>query len=513
LDLLSSFFLILIVLMSGGIAVLADDLGRRLGKKRLHFKGIRPKRVAQIGTFLAGVIVSLLTIVIVSAASSGVRRWLSEGSRAIQDRDRALHELATAQTARDKALSEARTAAGEVSQALTRNNSLRSANGSLDREVKAKTKEIAQQKAELTRLNGQIAQLTPKIRTLQARVDTADSKVVDLDKRLALGKKRLAGVQTQLAEVQARLNTATQETNEIQKQNLDLFQQNSELEKQRASLTKSNSDLESQKNALIVARDAAQEELKSAREDLQETQADLVTTQNELSRTQDELQSAEKAYMGWKNIASSARVAPMIYRMGQEVTRLSIPAGISYQSADNQVLSLLRSSRIAALNSGAKPNGNVPEAGFFGHDKSPDEIKRDLISKIAGSAEPMVIVAYSRINAFKGEPVALDVAAYPNPLVYKGGDVVAETRIDGRKDVTTIYHLIAGLGEQVREKAKKDKMIPRTGNDELYGAVSSDDVVRLVGEVKASDRPVQVRAIANDNIHAGDPLKLSFIIR
>jgi len=513
LDLLSSFFLILIVLMSGGIAVLADDLGRRLGKKRLHFKGIRPKRVAQIGTFLAGVIVSLLTIIIVSIGSSGVRQWIIAGSKALALRDQALKD-------KDKAVGEFQGVSAQLKETRTSYDELLKTKSvvvkDLDAkkaEIAAKTQEIARQKAELTGLTGQIALLTPKIKTLQARADAADQKVAGLDKRLALGKTQLAAVQAQLAEVQPRLKRASQELEDIKTQNLELFQQNSELEKQRANLTKSNADLEAQKNVLITARDAAQDELKTARIDLEDTQRTLMATQGQLLRTQDDLHEAEKAYQGWKNIASNSRVAPMIYQRGQEVTRLSVPSGISFQSADSQVLSLLRSARISALKLGAMPNGNVPEAGIFGHDKSPDEIKKDLVSKIAGAPEPTVLVAYSMLNAFKGEPVALDVVAYPNPLVYKRGDVVTESVIDGRKDAATIYHQVAGLGQQVRDQAKKDKMIPRTGTDELYGAVSSEDVLKLVGDVKATDRTVRVRAVANDDIRAGDPLKLSFIIR
>lgn len=503
----------MIVLMSGGIAVLADDLGRRLGKKRLHFRGIRPKRVAQIGTFTAGVVVSLVTIIIVSAASSGVRRWLAEGHRALQERDAAVRERNAAEASRDKTLRDLKAANELVAQAGRRSQELTSKNTALDRDVQAKAEKISRQQGELARLNTQIAHLTPRIAILQSRVKSADARVATLDGRLAERQKHLTAVENELEGVTAQLKSARNEGNEIKSDNLHLYAENGRLQKERDALQKDSEALKTEQAILIKARDSAQKELEDAKSDLAETQASLTNVEAQLAQSQSELRTTQQGVAAWKSIATVVRSAPMMYSMGQEVSRLAVPSGLSFQDADNVVGSLLRSARVAALKSGAKPNGNVPEAGLFGHDAPEQEVQRGIVSKIAGAQTPMVLVAYSMINAFKGEPVALEVVAYQNPLVYKRGDIVAETRIDGRKDPTTIFHQITDLGEQVRDKAKKDRMIPRLGSDELYGAVSSENVLKLVGDVKATERPVRVRAVAEENIRAGDPLRLSFIIR
>lgn len=505
--------------MSGGIAVLADDLGRRLGKKRLHFRGIRPKRVAQIGTFLAGIIVSLMTIAIVSVASSGVRKWLLEGAHAIEDRNQAIRDRDQVRADLQKALGDVQSAAERAKQAKTRNDQLTSKNTELDAAVREKSSQIDRQTGELARLNGEIARLNPRIAELQARVSSADAKVSASDRKLADRQKRLASVQTRLTNVETLLDKATEQKKDVDDRNLELYAENSELVKTRESLTKDKSELQDQLKTLNEARDQAQGDLLKAKRDLSQAQENLSNLTRQLAVTQSMLTGVGVSLDRYKDITQTARIAPLIYHRGEEVARIPIGEGLSVKSAEAALVSLLRSSRLAALKEGAKPGDHVPEAGIFDHydnDGQPiraEDITRSIINRIAGSSEPLVLVAYSTINTFKGEPVSLEVIWYPNPLIYRRGDVVAEIRIDGRKDPSTIFHQLNDLGTQVRDKAKKDKMVARVGSDELYGEVSSEDILKLVGDVKASDRSVRVRAVADADIRAGDPLRLSFIIR
>ena len=84
-DPLIIFLLFVIILSSGGIAVFADYLGRKIGKKKLSFRTMRPKHVARLGTFIAGVLVSTFTIVLVFFTSSDIRKWIERGPQLIKD--------------------------------------------------------------------------------------------------------------------------------------------------------------------------------------------------------------------------------------------------------------------------------------------------------------------------------------------------------------------------------------------------------------------------------------------
>src|SRR5215216_132696 len=80
-------FLLLACLVGGLIAVFADNLGRTLGKKRLTFMKMRPRRTAQVFTFAAGALIPLMTAAAIMWSSEGVRRWFIEGPGVIVQRD------------------------------------------------------------------------------------------------------------------------------------------------------------------------------------------------------------------------------------------------------------------------------------------------------------------------------------------------------------------------------------------------------------------------------------------
>src|SRR5690349_6355086 len=92
-------FVLVICVLSGIVAVVADNLGRTLGKKRLSVKSrfikLRPRRTAQLFTFGAGVIIPLLTLVSVMLLSADVRQWFAEGPDLIRQRDVLTEEVSS----------------------------------------------------------------------------------------------------------------------------------------------------------------------------------------------------------------------------------------------------------------------------------------------------------------------------------------------------------------------------------------------------------------------------------
>jgi len=513
--------------MSGGIAVLADDLGRRLGKKRLHVKGLRPKRVAQIGTFLAGIFVSLITIMIVSVASSGVRQWIIQGHNAIVERDKAQRELAAATKQRD---------AGKAELARMKNlrDTYQQSNQHLGEQISQQKGEITTGQAQLALLHTQIDRIKPEIARLKKAALTSQAEISHLhteqakaQKNLVTAQAKLSGLVAQLKDVNEKLAIARADTLKAYKDRAVAIQekqftdrQNQELILQRANLEKQLDTLKGEVASLERQKTDAEAAVAEADKRLMATQAQLAQTQNQLLTAQNQLREEQKVVSAFQGITAFSRYNPMIYKKGDEVARITVDPGVSFERAQGTLTSLLRAARVSAHQAGAAANGNYPEAGIFDHkdtrtgqDVRPEQIERELSEKVAGSNSSVVLVALSSLNAFKGEPVSLEIAIYPNPLVYKRDAVIAEEAIDGRKDIKTIFHELTALGAKIQGKAKQDKMIPRLGSDEPFGVVSSEDVLSLVNKVKASDRWIQVRAIVEDETYAADPLKIRFAVR
>jgi hypothetical protein len=145
---------------------------------------------------------------------------------------------------------------------------------------------------------------------------------------------------------------------------------------------------------------------------------------------------------------------------------------------------------------------------------SGDQILQRTIAKLTGSQSGNVIISRSSLNAFRGEPVSLEITVQPDPLVYLSGQMVAETVIDaGRGDAAVYQQLTTFLQEKVSQKAMKDGMIPLSNSDISFGQVSQADVLQLIAQLHNANRTIRLQAHATADTYAADPLKLEFRLR
>lgn len=505
--------------MSGGIAVLADEVGRRLGKKRLRLGKLRPKRVAQIGTAMAGVFVSLVTIVIVAVASSGVRQWIAEGRGAIVKLADTTKKLQEKQT-------ELTQLTHDIEDTKRLNKNLRNSNGRLREQQQHLVTQLEKNRKEIQASQRQLLTLLHQVSGLRTQVLLASREIkrkqqaLDRNRRqLADSQKRLAQTTGRLRQLRAELDRVTATKNEAVAQNSEAQAENMKLLDERQKLERSIGDLNGQIAQLQQDRDDADRELKNAQAELTSAQVDLTNTTEQLRTVNENLSNARAQAESWMLISNNSRHTPPTYLQGDEVSRLAVEPGLSMARAEAAVQTLLRNARLAALAAGAKPNGVYPEAGIFehtdrlsGHTYTAEEIEHDLVLKLVSAKEPQVLVALSSFNAFKGEPVSLEVDCVPNPVVYHQNEVVAETKLDGRKDPSTIIGEISALGDKIRQRAMGDRMLPGATH-ELSASLSQDRIWRLVSDVKRSGGFVSIRALAESDIRAGDPLRVRFVVR
>jgi uncharacterized protein (DUF3084 family) len=513
LDFLPIAFLILFVILGGIIAVVADNVGRTLGKKRLRVGRLRPKHTAMLGTFIVGALISIFTIMLVTIVSSDVRQWILEGRRAVQQRDAALQDL--------------RRIEGQL-------KAQEQVYGKLDKDYRAKVSEVQKQAKKLAALQKQIGELTPQITKLQGSVNSANLKIARLDLERARTQRELAAKQSLLAKAQQSLKiveqqrilqerlakAAAQDKQVTDRRNQELTHTNEELEKSIGSLKNDIGRLQTDKTDLESAREKAQQELNLAQTDLQNYRAQLATAQNELSSVTQQYQQIQAAAQFLAGSSSQARFQPVAFQIGEEVFRQSTEGGLSVNKAEDALTGLLRSARVAAIARGAKASDQTPEAMLTPQadpdtkERIPPEIvARQIVQKIAASKDPLVMVAYASMNAFRGEPVFLDVSVLPDPMVYARGQVIATAQIDGNKGEELILKQLEDLlGVRVRERAQSDHMIARMGSDQ-FGEVSPVEIYKLMSQVKAAGRQVRVQAVAAADTRAGDPLKLEFRVR
>lgn len=501
-DLVSTSFLVVIVLGGGLIALLADWLGRTMGKKRLRFLHLRPRHTAALFTVLAGVLVAIVTIVFVAGASQDVRQWILEGRRAIE---------------RSALL------ATEVKQKESRINELQKSEQSLQSRYSEAAKKVNLLDQDKKELSVQRSELGKSVSNLKGLVSKSQTDLRATSRRLTeqlatLGKTRntLTGTQSQLQSASQTLRSAATQLEELNKRYIEIDR---ELVQTERKLKQADADVKS----LETAKGVLEGEVKGLRSTVKEYESSLETTRNELSRVRaelgegkQELEELQQQLAMLRTISDNSRTQPLMFSRGDEVARIVVPANLATSAARNQLTRLLRTARVAAESRGAKGS---PAAGFFGREVngktiSGEEQVAQWVSRIAGVAEERVVVANSLINTFRGEPVALELAVHPNKIAFAKNEVIAETRIDGDLSSADVLHRMSVfISQTIRAKAIERGMIPAKGRDDSLGAIAPESVFEIVQQIRSGVRNARVQAIALEETRAGDPLKIEFRIR
>jgi uncharacterized protein (DUF3084 family) len=479
-------FIALLIVIGGIIAVIADEVGRKLGKKRLSLFGLRPKHTARVGTFLMGVVVTIFTVLTVSGMSRGVRQWITQGDQAIVERDQKVRQLQQTEF--------------QLRNVQNRYLKDQSQIREFEHQIDLQKKSLTEQRAHLDELNTRQAEL-------QRRIDNTNRNYSETLAKLSTNQKLLADNQSQLQEVKILRKGAVVDLNESRKHALELQIKNQALQKEIAQQTSDLAALQTQKQDLERQQDNLKSELNTASTALSHVYDEEAAEVDHLNQLRKE---EEDAII--QNLVGPSRVNPMIFGIGQEVARLGVPDHLTRGEAENAFDRLLKNARTEAEARGARSDAQHLVADIYKRDGlTPKQWREKLVDQLTGKDSSQVAIAVSYANAFQGEHLALIVDIRENPRVFKNGEIVAESPINGSRSLGDIYGALQHfLTNDVQTRAKERKMIPV---DADLGAVSADQVLQTVQAIKSANRPVRLEAVAIGDIYAADPLKLDLQVR
>src|SRR6185503_808028 len=161
-SLTSLALVILICLIGGGIALFADNLGRNLGKKRLRLGRLRPRKTAQVFTFLAGAVIPLLSIAAVMWLSQDVRKWFAEGPAVVDERNQLLKDVGDLRTQRTSLEKQRETQLAEIEKGTKLLADLR-------KRLKDSDAKLAASQAKVQYLSAKAAVLTRRAASLESK--------------------------------------------------------------------------------------------------------------------------------------------------------------------------------------------------------------------------------------------------------------------------------------------------------------------------------------------------------
>lgn len=378
---------------------------------------------------------------------------------------------------------------------------LRETNDKTSKQLGKTRLELGSTQKQLASRSAQLRILSAKTQSLSGRVSTLLTEVNRNVAQLAELKIKATTAQNSAQTNQALANQAAKTLREIQTRNIAIEQENAALTKRRQEI---QADFEAQKAIAFDLGKQLDAQVAQAKADL----AKLESAQNVLLAKIEALNNMLEQQFG------VSRTQPMIFAAGQEIARWIIDPNSSRADAALGLNSLLRTSRVRAEAKGAKATANAESAGLFNGELTADQQINLILREVTAQAEPMVLIASSIINQFAGEPVYVQIAVQPNSVVYRQGQVIAETKIDGAWDEKRI---LAAIGEFIRDKvgpkALEDKMIPAIGSDAPLGEVDDNQIVSLMQLIKDYGRSVRVQALAAGETRRADRLRLEFRLR
>ncbi|MBX3111092.1 MAG: DUF3084 domain-containing protein [Fimbriimonadaceae bacterium] len=492
-----------LVLVGGAVAALGDTIGRKLGKQRLRIGRLRPKHTAVVGTFLAGMFGTLLTVLVMAMFSEPVKVWLLEGDKARRELSGLQNDLKNAQ--------------GTVLQTKERLGTV--------------SKELAGQAEKLKTAQDNVKSAQAQADEFKARAATFKDNVVAVKKDLATVKATLATTGADLKAVRERIEQAkvaqariVGDNTAIQAQNLKLTQQNAVLEGDLANLQAQIPVLDAKIKELETAKDlldkSYNERLKNNQADLAKANKEYQVARQELEDAKSDLESVRAQIRNLGNAQVNARTSAVIYNTGDELARVVVPEQSTEAEARNALLAALRAAETDASAKGAQASPTSTSAvGFIPFEignrtVSVKDQEQDVVRSLAGKRTPMVLLLHSPLNAFRGEFVWVRPTVLPDPVVYQANDLVAEGQVDGRLSQAEVAQQVLDIvNTKIRDAAVRRGMIPAVGRDMPLGQVTMEQILTIVNQVRASEKTVRVQFLAAQVTRAAEPLRLVHRLR
>ena len=160
--------IIIMAIVGGFIAFLADKMGSKIGKKRLSVFGLRPKHTSILLTVLSGTIIAVLTISVMAISSNSARVALF-GMDQLQKELKMLNE-------------EKATAGAELAQAKGKVDEQNKKISLLDAKIKDAEAQNDEMEAKLSSLNDMYARAQSEVGSLTQSKLQLTNEVADLEK-------------------------------------------------------------------------------------------------------------------------------------------------------------------------------------------------------------------------------------------------------------------------------------------------------------------------------------------
>lgn len=504
------------VVLGGFISYFGDLLGRRIGKKRVRFFGLRPKHTAILITSLTGSFLVALSTLALLAVAPSVREVVVRGEATIREYDRQkaafAQQLATLKQGAEKAQALTAEANSKLQAARNELNAKQNDIFALKERQKSLLSDVRIQQERSTELgarNRKLAALNAEMESQSVKFERQNTNLgkqtIELTRQNDTLQRQNSQFKRTSAEYQAKIALMQQEATRLEEQKKGLVLEKESLTNANGVLKRANSEL----------NEANQKDIERANKEIKELTEDIQTLVKDRKELVAFLSGAKSAVTDYLNL----RIQRIAFPSGEVVARQTLEASPNKADLQKNLDSLLRdASAMAQLKGAGKcENGlsvRLVSNKYYPGGQEETAIVDGLADEIWKSKEPCVIIATTVANTTEGEPALVRLSVQPVRQTFRRGAVIASQIIDTNRPLDSLVNaLVQFLQQDVRNAAIEAGTIPqldKSSGATQVGLFGAAELVDLTDRLRKMGGEVEVTAIAERNLNSAEPLRLKF---
>ncbi len=513
------------------IAHWSDNLGKKLGKKRVSLFGLRPRTTATILTVASSWGIMLFTLAALLIAVAPLRNALfsydQERAQAQLDREQADLQIETARGRLDKTQNQLGAASEQLVQAqkdLTKaDSSVRKSREAARKagEAGRKAEAAANKRAEVARKRAEKA--VKAAAGAQKRVIAAQGRVALAQRRFNLAKRREEVALRREEAAQRETQSANRETQSAERE-----AQKSRRLRQKAAfnLRISLAELRSAQGQLVTIRNnlaTAKINLENVSTSAANASRSAFAAARQLFETERQVRALEAQRNQFQLLAAQFVGNDAPVKVGQTFAAGIIAANQSPEIVAAQLRAIVEQGQQSFAKSEDEspsfPDGTRLELlSLTEQDASGkpvalegETLLRRLARDVAASSQPTSIRLVAPRNFLANETrIETVFVAVPIAPAFNAGEVLASTTIDGSQGDALIFNSLLELTSLGRTTAEKRGVNPpQLGNEPLFYAKDTNvEIFKALRMLESSKKRLRVNLIAARALTTVEPLQI-----
>lgn len=474
-----------ILILGGVIATVGDRIGTRVGKARLSLFKLRPRKTAVLVTIFTGSIISASTLAILFAADKSLRTGVFELEKIQTDLSTKRQQVEATTKELEATRIQKSSVEKDLQQSRIEQKAAEKRQAQAQRRLQATNESLQAVIAKQTQTQAQLSRTQAKQAQTQAQLSRNQTKLSKITTRFIEARNLLQKVSQQAKSLQAEIQRLQNERQQIGKQLEEVRSQIADRDRAISKLDQEIAERDrnlAERDRVIAGRENLLKQLESQREYLEQ----------EVAKLEGYYQDFQVLRQGNVALESGRVLAAGVVRIQQPL------------AARQAIEQLLREANRVAI--------ELTQPGTDPENELAVQISKTQVEQVIAQIDDgrdYVVRVISAGNYLLGErnvQAAIDVAE--NKVVFSKGDVLAAIPAAPSTAGQEIRQKVGLLLSAAKFRARRAGIL---GDAIEIGDGRLETLVGFIEQVRQYNQPVEIKAIAADDIYTAGPSQVQLV--